>query len=628
MKRILFTLFIAVATLASWGNVSFDLQQPRNAVMGQYYRVVLTLSASTQNELAAAGSPSDFEIQGMQLMAPPGVSTGYSSSWINGVSSEAYTLTYTYVFNPTRAGDTTIPSVSLRVGNQVLKSRAASIKILPADSRGSGGQVYGGNSGRGQSAGGAGQQQGYSSRQPAAQTVLGSSVGKTTPGDLMVIITFSRRTVYEMEPVVADIKLCLSQDRMFGIGDQFNSVTLPEFDGFISEDLPVPRRSEVENINGKNYETLVLRRYLLYPQRSGQLRVSSGQYSIDVIEYERVTRGHMITHREVPRKMNTATNTVTLDVKPLPEPRPANFSGAVGRYSISADVTPEIVRSNESSTYQLVIKGSGNIKYLHAPTVAMPTTFETYTPKTDINANFDGSNYSGTFTADYPFVPQEVGHFPIEPFEFVYFDPAKSSYETVTARGFDLNVLRGTAPVVVGTQKEINTEMTDILHIHPTPEVIAAPAGLIFGRVWYWMAYVIVALALISVFVIYRRHIKREADVAGRRLARASRRAVKRFKVARGLMKRHESEQFYEEVSRALKGYLGDKLGIAPSALISDTISEKLSTRGVAQDVIDRVLEVLNDCEMARFTPSGTDEAMGNTLQRAEEAVRDIDNSK
>lgn len=622
MKRfvstsVLFVILAAAAT-GAFARTTFELQRPNNAVVGRLYQVVYTLRSESQDEINSVTSisPEIPEIEGMSFYSGPGVTSGFESGYDSrrgSYQSFTYSLGFRYI--PQKEGTATIPALTITVGGRKYTSRPATIKILP--SRRGGAQTPGVPAGRVQR------------REAAPEQVLGSSVGTTTPKDLMVIITFSRSSVYEMEPVVADIKLCLNIDHQFDIENQFNSVTLPEFDGFLSEDLPVSQQSpQIESIGGQNYYTVVMRRYLLYPQKSGRLRISSGQYEITVIEYEMLSRGYRSTRREVPRKMNTATNTVTLDVKPLPEPRPANFSGAVGRFSVSSAVTPEIVRSNESATYSLTVKGSGNIKYLNAPGVTFPSTFETYTPKTDIDASFSGSNYSGTFRADYPFVPQEVGNFAIEPFEFVYFDPSVGKYETVTAKGFDLKVLRGNGPAVVASQKEIDTEMTDILHIHLLPAAPSAAPSPVFGRWWYWMSYVVVFFTLVTIVIVYRRHVKRSADVAGRRLARAGRVAQRRFKAAAGFMRRHQSDKFYDELARALKGYVGDKLGIAPSGLISDVIAERLSARGVPDEAVKEVIDVLNDCEMARFTPSGSDEAMADVFNRANSAVRAIENVK
>lgn len=620
MKRFLLTsAFIIAALVASVGAAAattFELAQMRNAIVGRPCQVAFVLRSDDSNALRTASdlTPDPPKIDGFKLYSGPGITNGFESGYDSRQGSyQYYTLSIVYVFIPEREGSATIPSVSIRVNGQTLKTKPQTIKVLPPSQQQA--PAYGGGYPQGSTSGG-------------GEQVVGSSVGQTKPEDLMVIITFSRKNVYEMEPVVADIKLCLAESRRFDIENQFNSVTLPVFDGFLSEDLPVPQRSQIENIGGRNYETLVMRRYLLYPQKAGHLSVSSGEYEINVIEYQQVTRGRYVTNRQIPRKMKTATNRVSLDVKALPEPRPADFSGAVGRFSISAEINPEIVRTNESATYTLKVTGAGNIKYLTAPKVTFPSTFETYTAKTDIDAKFDGSNYSGTFTADYPFVPQEVGKFAIEPFKFVYFNPATATYETATAQGFDLNVIKGNGPAVIGAQKGVNTEMTDILHIRPLPAKVKAATQPVADSWWYWCIYAVAALGLLTVVAVYRRHVKRSADVAGRRLARANRVVSKRFRTAEKFMRQHKSEQFYEELARALKGYLGDKLGLQASGLLSDVITERLEARGVSPEVTAQVIEVLNDCEMARFTPSASDDAMSDVFNRATAAVKAIENIK
>lgn len=621
MKRFLLTsaFFIAalVASFGAFAGTTFELGQVRNAIVGRPYQLSFVLRSDDSNAINSASdlTPDPPQIEGFKLYSGPGITNGFESGYDSRSGSyQNYTLSIVYVYLPEKEGTVTIPSVSIKVKGQTMKTKAQTIKVLPPSQQQT--PAYGG---------GAYQPGGTSA---GSEHVVGSSVGQTKPEDLMVIITFSRKNVYEMEPVVADIKLCLAESRRFDIENQFNSVTLPVFDGFLSEDLPTPQRSQVENIGGRNYETLVMRRYLLYPQKAGHLSVSSGEYEINVVEYEQVTRGRFVTNRQVPRKMKTATNRVSLDVKALPEPRPANFSGAVGRFKVSAEINPEIIRSNESATYTLKVTGTGNIKYLTAPQVTFPSTFETYTAKTDIDAKFDGSNYAGTFIADYPFVPQEVGKFNIDPFDFVYFNPATASYETATADGFILSVIKGNGPAVIGVQKDVNTEMTDILHIRPLPEKVATASAPVAESVWYWLAYVLAAGALIAVVIVYRRHVKRSADVAGRRLARANKVVSKRFKTAHSFMRQHKSEQFYEELARALKGYLGDKLGLQASNLLTDVISERLEARGVSAEVSAQVIEVLNDCEMARFTPSSSDDAMSDVYNRATAAVKAIENVK
>ncbi|MDE6317828.1 MAG: BatD family protein, partial [Muribaculaceae bacterium] len=324
----------------------------------------------------------------------------------------------------------------------------------------------------------------------------------------------------------------------------------------------------------------------------------------------------------------TPMTTATLRVKSLPEPRPADFCGAVGNYSLEASLHPELLRTNESATYSLSFRGSGNVKYLTVPTVDFPLTFDKYTPKTDVNARVSGQTYAGTYKVEYPIVPQEMGKFTIPAQTFSYFNLQSGKYETLTAHEFEVKVERGAAVSVSTEQKAVDAELNDIVHIHPLSDNLAPSPETIFGRWWYWSLWILALAALIGALLCYRRYIGLTADVAGRKEARAGRVAERRFKVAASFMKKHESEHFYAELANALKGYIGDKLGLQPSQLISSTISEQLASIGVSEEAVKSVLDVLDQCEMARFTPSDSDKAMQDLYNQASIAIKDIEEAK
>ena len=436
-------------------------------------------------------------------------------------------------------------------------------------------------------------------------------------------VSFSKSNVYEQEAVIATIKVYTKLEIK-----SFRVVQQPEFEGFLSEELPVSQRVDLEHYNGQNYYAAELKKCLLYPQKSGTLTLNTGKYDVTVVHEEPVTQGFWVTMRPIEENVTTTSNAASLRVVPLPEPRPAGFSGAVGKFSVSTELNPEIMKTNEASTYSYIITGTGNIKYLKEPEIAFPSSFDAYTPKTDINAKFTGSNTSGTYRIDYPLVPQEVGRFEIPATEFIYFDPATKQYVTLDTRAYNVNVARGAAVAAVASQKLVDADMQDIRHIRTMPDVAARVAEPVFGSWWYWLCYGVVLLALVAVVIVYRRKLRLDADVTGRRLARANRVASKRFKAAAAFMKAHRDEQFYEELARALKGYIGDKLAIAPSQLISDTIVDKLTAYGASAETADSVVEVLNECEMARFTPSSSDAAMTEVYDRAVAAVKAIEDVK
>ena len=402
----------------------------------------------------------------------------------------------------------------------------------------------------------------------------------------------------------------------------------PSFDGFLSEELPVDLDVNLENYNGQNYNTAVLKRCLLYPQKSGKLTVNSGKYDITIQQLEMVNMGFFSTHRPVERQISTESNMASIVIDPLPQPQPAGFNGAVGTYTVSTELNPELLKTNEAAVYSYIIKGTGNIRYLKQPEINFPAGIDRYTPKTDINAKIVGANTAGVYRTDFTIVPQEVGKVTIPGTPFVYFDIAKKQYVTLDTRSYELNVARGSSTSAVVEQKSIEKSIEDILHIKTSDGLQKKQINYLFHNGLYWLAYVLGIAILVGVAIVYRRQLKFNADIKGRKLARANRVALKRLKLARKYMQTHENEKFYAELSRALWGYISDKLGIAPSQLVRDNISAQLKAYGASDSTADSVISLLDECEMARFTPDHSDSEVAGVYDRAAAAIRSVEDVK
>lgn len=601
--KYILTAVVLICAMVSVNAQKFELTGVQNVVQGRKFAVTFRLSD------AQANPPQAPELKGCRYYSGPEISTIEYQSNFNGRVERTVMYDFTYVYIADEEGTVTVPALSVNAGGKKLTSRSATFRVLPAEA-GAPGRPVGGS--------------GRQNPQQGNQASGGRQSGRrTSADDLLVRVSFSKSNVYEQEAVIATIKVYTKLEIK-----SFRVVQQPEFEGFLSEELPVSQRVDLEHYNGQNYYAAELKKCLLYPQKSGTLTLNTGKYDVTVVHEEPVTQGFWVTMRPIEENVTTTSNAASLRVVPLPEPRPAGFSGAVGKFSVSTELNPEIMKTNEASTYSYIITGTGNIKYLKEPEIAFPSSFDAYTPKTDINAKFTGSNTSGTYRIDYPLVPQEVGRFEIPATEFIYFDPATKQYVTLDTRAYNVNVARGAAVAAVASQKSVDADMQDIRHIRTMPDVAARVAEPVFGSWWYWLCYGVVLLALVAVVIVYRRKLRLDADVTGRRLARANRVASKRFKAAAAFMKAHRDEQFYEELARALKGYIGDKLAIAPSQLISDTIVDKLTAYGASAETADSVVEVLNECEMARFTPSSSDAAMTEVYDRAVAAVKAIEDVK
>lgn len=593
---ILFTVLAANAVLAQ----QFTLVQPRNVVQGRNFALTFRLSDGESNP------PSAPILEGCTLLYGPATSTMQSTQIINGKISTSSSIDYSFTYRADKPGTIEVPEVSVNCNGNTLHSRKATFQILPSDS-----PQQGTPSG----------QQSARADDPSTQTP-----GRVSADDLLVRISFSKSSVYEQEPVVATIKVYTKYDI-----SSFMPTTQPAFEGFLCEELPVTLETSMEHYNGQNYHTAVLKRLLLYPQKAGKLSVNSGKYDVTIVQYETVSMGFFRTQRPVERQVTTSSNAATLTVKALPEPRPAGFSGAVGQFTVSTTLEPELLRTNEAAVYSYVVKGKGNIKYLSDPGMQFPAGIDAYTPKTDINANITsgGTNMSGTFRTDYTIVPQEVGNFTITGVPFIYFNPESISYETAEVADLPIRVLRGNTAVSVTQQTAISNTIDDILHIKPADaERRRHEIKYTFNSVWYWLSYLFVAIALVVIIVLYRRHIRLQADVTGRKLAKAGRVATKRLREAAAAMKAHDSDKFYNSIAIALQGYIGDKLSMPASQLTSDNIADKLSEYGLGQDGIDHVLDVLDSCAMARFTPSHSDAEIADMYEKASAAIKSIEDVK
>lgn len=599
-RRFILFFVLAIAALAAQAQASFSLVRPQNVVQGRNFALTFRLS---NGEASAPAAP---QLKGCTLLYGPALSTRSEYSIVNGRATSSTTLDFSFTYRADTPGTVDVPAVSVNCGGKTLHSSAARFEILPGDASASGGSSQQGASRR--------QQDPYAGSQPTE---------KVSANDLLIRINFSKSSVYEQEPVVATIKLYTK----YGITSFLPSVQ-PAFDGFLCEELPVSNEVSLEHYNGQNYHTVVFKRLLLYPQKSGRLTVNSGEYKVTVEQVQMINMGFFSAPHSVEQELTTKSNAASLTVKPLPEPRPAGFSGAVGQFSVSTALEPELLRTNEAAVYSYTVKGTGNIKYLAEPDVQFPAGIDAYTPKTDIQANVTGgSNMSGTYRTDFTIVPQEMGDFTIEGTPFIYFDPSDNKYVTVDVPSKPIKVLRGTnaAPAVEQTALSGKT-IDDILYIKPMSDERQTHSRTFVIRSWgYWGAYVLLVLILIAVAVIYRRQIRLRADVTGRKLAKAGRVANKRLREARTAMNAHNNELFYASLAKALWGYLSDKLSISASQLTLDNVADKLKAYGLPEADTDHVIDVLNQCEMARFTPTHSDAEIAGLYDEAVAAIKNIE---
>lgn len=582
-------------------DVVFKAAAPSAVVMGEQFRLTFTINAEGKD--LRVQELSDFEV----LMGPS-QSTSYSSSWVNGQSSSETTVTYTYILMPKKEGTFNIPPATIKVKGANYTSNALVVKVLPPDKASSADAAGGGGGGASSSAG----------------------IGKD---DFFVKLNVSSHQVYEQQGFLATFKLYAA--RPCGL----NNAKFPEFEGFLAQEVELPQEKQwtMENYNGRNYYVVVLKQSYLYPQRSGKITIDKGTFDAVIrIPTQQKVRSIFDDFFDAYQDINKqlVSPAVTIDVKPLPSGKPASFGGAVGNFTMTAGISADQIKTNEAVTVTVKITGNGNIKLVKNPEVQFPNDFDVYDPKVETDSRVTAAGASGTKTIEYIAIPRYAGDFEIPAVAFSYFDPKAGSYKTVRSEPFRLQVEKGkegegTAPVVsnFSNKESVKYLGQDIRYLKVKGIRFFSKDELLFGSFTYYLCYLVPALLFIVFFLIYRRQVKENSNLALVRTKKANKTAVRRLKNAGRLMKENKKEEFYDEVLRALWGYLSDKLNIPQANLTKDNVEAELITYGVDESLIKEFMDILNTCEFARYAPSQASDAMDKLYELTADAIGKMENT-
>ncbi|MDR1682225.1 MAG: BatD family protein, partial [Candidatus Symbiothrix sp.] len=448
--------------------------------------------------------------------------------------------------------------------------------------------------------------------------------------DIFVRMNVAKSSVYENEGFLVTFKLYTAIDF-----SNFENIKYPEFEGFIAQEVELPenRQWNLENHQGRNYRTIVMKQSILYPQRSGKISIGQGKYDVVIrqrVESQRRSIFDMFdTYANV--KKTITSSSVTIDVKALPSGKPASFSGAVGEYKLNSTISSTQIKAGDPVTIKLNLSGSGNIKLVNHPAIVFPNDFELFDPKIDVSTKVTTSGVSGTKTIEYYAVPNYAGDFTIPSAEFSYFDAKSGTYKTLKTNEYNLHVTPGEggsskpATIVGGVNKEdIRLLGEDIRHIK-TSGFQFHPNGHFFGSLAYWLWYLIPVVIFVAFFILYRKQIAENANVALARTKKANKVASKRLKKAAQHLKAGESESFYDETLKAVWGYLSDKLMIPTANLTKDNVEAELQRYGVGKPLIREFMDVLNSAEFARFAPNQGSGAMDELYQKTVDTINSME---
>jgi hypothetical protein len=425
----------------------------------------------------------------------------------------------------------------------------------------------------------------------------------------------SKRNVYREEPLVATIKL-YSKLNISGL----ENVDFPSFEGFYKQEIETPplRQLEKENVNGEIYGTGVLKKYLLFPQKTGSIRIKP--FQVDCIVRKKVEGESRSlfddffgSFKNV--RVSLASDPVQINVKPLPSGQPGNFTGGVGSYQMNASMNKQSVKANEGVTLTVNISGSGNLKVVDPPKVDFPPDLEVYDPKVTDNIKVSESGARGTKTIEYLLIPRHAGDYKIPSINMSYFNPGSGNFNTLQTRAMTLNVAQGEGDTVTRvssgySRQDVDIIGSDIRYIQTGNFDYREKGEFLFGSGKFYAVYAGGIALFFAVFFVRRRKMRENADVAMIKNRRANKFARRRLKEASKHFQEGEKDKFYEETLKALWGYLSDKLGIAVADLSRDKAREILSEKKIPEDLTEQFIELIDDCEFARYAPSGGVEKM------------------
>ena len=612
MKKIVsIVLLVGIALSAYADEVVFRAQAPKQVVVGRPFQITYTVNQRSRD--LRAPEFTDFDV-----LSGPYTSTSSSTSFVNGKRTSSFEQTYTYMLMAQRAGTFTISPATVKVDGENVQSNGVRIEVLPEDQQPQ-------------------QQSNQSAR--SNQSSQGAQSAQTSSENIFVRTIASKTKVHEQEALMITYKLYFAN---VDVAQLTNNTKLPEFTGFLKQDLEQGEiQTELEHYNGRNYQTAVLYRTILYPQHSGDISIDPAKFEA-VLRVQTQQRSRSIfddffgSYTNV-TKMLTAPG-VTIHVAALPGGKPAGFSGGVGRFTLTPSISQTELQTNDAVTIKLDISGSGNMKLIKTPAIDWPEGFEPYDPKVTNDFKTTTNGVSGTKSIEYLAIPRSAGEYTIPAVQFSYFDIDEKAYKTLRTPEYTIHVKRGVnepsaisnqqSAVVNYAQKEDIKQLgTDIRYIDTKPLSGKQSAISIQHSNFIWIFYVVPLIIAIVLLIVLRKQIKEAADINRMRYKRANKVAQKRLKAAAAALKANDKDAFYAAIESAAWTYLSDRLSIPTAELNKDNIAAILKQKGVSDTLIADVKNVLSTAEFARYAPT-TDHAMDDLYTATTNLINNLEEEK
>lgn len=587
-------LTLCCISLVSTAQIRFTINAPRTAIVGEPFRVSYEVNST---DVSSFSQPTFGDLE---CLNGPAVSQFASSSVQNGSYSSQQQTKYTYMLMAHQSGTFTLPAASVNINGKSYRSKSATIKVGGTNTKTN---AQGSNS---------------QELQPA-----GSSI---TNRDLFLTVTTNKRKVYEQEPVVLTYKV----HARVGVGlRNVKPKKKAEFDGFLTQDVQLPSNiaTTTATHNGVLYKEGVFRQYVIFPQSTGTLSIPTLSFDCEVLQQDMQINAMdaffngagMLSVR-----VERTSPEVQLEVLPLPEPRPANFSGGVGKLSIKSELPTTQPTTHEPCTYRLILTGVGNMKLITAPKIEFPKDFESFEPKITDETQLTAEGIAGQITYDYTFVPNNEGEYVIPAAEFVYFDSETNDYKTIKSAPIKLEVKKGTH-TAADWEKERRYRESDIADIQ-TQAGNWRNNGMpeFWGSAFYWGIYALLIVLFITIIKLLSKYMKHLSDVTGQKSKHARQVALKSLSEAASLISQTDGTAFYATVAAAINGYLADKFALTTSDISRENIATMLREMKYDESIIQKLKEVMETCEYAQFSPN-SDVERHQLHQKAQQLIHDME---
>lgn len=604
MKKVFLTSMLLFAAIMTFAQTSIKVETHNVVAVDEQFNVTFIIEGENNPSGFSWQPGSDFS-----LLWGPQQGRSTSVQIVNGKTTRSVQTTYTYVLRPVKEGKFTLPPATAKVKGNEIRSETVSIEVVSSSSSGT-------SASRG----------GSQSQQPQRQ-----QSGQISDDDIFLRLTLSRSNVVVGEPVIATLKI-YQKVNIAG----FESANFPDFNGFWSQEIEAPTNIEFsrETYDGKIYNSALLRKFVLIPQQQGKITIDPAEL-VCLVQMRVSSPGTSIfdgffdDYRTVRKKV--VSKPLTVNVSSLPAGAPASFGGGVGQFKMSVRLNKDSLKTHEAASLLVSLAGDGNVSLLEAPKVSFPPDMEVYDTK--VSEKVDRNGMSGSKYYEFPFIPRSHGDFVIEPVKYTYYDVNTKKYVTLQSEPISFYVAKGAETESAGftvqgsLPKDVRTLASDIRFINTKKQVMTAKGDFFLGSGLFWIILAFLLSASVICWAAFRKMAERRADVVGTRNRKATKMALRRLNLASTFLKQNLYTAFYEELHKALLGFISDKLNIPVAELSKDRISDALKEGNINEKYIETFIGIIDACEFARYSPESGNEAMTAHYNTAVDVISSIDSN-